>query len=380
MEKRPHILVMSSWYPTKKNPFLGNFVKRHAELIASKYPVTVLNIEANSSINKISIEKVTTDNLTTLYVEYPSSSNPIIKWLRARKAFKRSVKQIESVDLIHVSNILSKGYQFLWAKKHFKKPLIVTEHGSYYRPEKSLKWLLKEKQIIQRVLKEANLITAVSPFLKSEIKHVFPNLKIEVLPNIIDAKVFNFKKKEQSSKVQFLHVSTLDEQFKNISGILEACAVLSHEISSSKFELHIVSDEPYQAWQEIVIQKGLGNYIHFSGPMQPAEVAIKMQQADALILFSNYETFSIVIAEAWSTGTPVISTPVGIAKNLGHQVGLQVEIQNVPSLVEAMRKFIQHEVHFDVNQIQAKSTEYNSEQVLSLIDSFYMQVVNQSVK
>ena len=371
MGKLPHILIMSSWYPTKKNPFLGNFVKRHAELIATKYQVTVLKIESCTSISKTAFKKTEVGNLTEILIQYPHSSNPLTKWIRVRKAFELGVKQIHNVDLIHASNILSEGYQFLWAKKHFKKPLIITEHGSYYRSEKSSGWSLKEKQIIKRVLKQASLITAVSPFLKSEMKRVFPKLEIHLLPNVVDESIFKIKEKDSANKIKFIHISTLDERFKNISGIIEACNVLSQEISATEFELQIISDEPYQSWQEIVHQKGLDTYIHFAGPMNPIEIAENIQQATALVLFSNYETFSIVLAEAWSTGTPVITTPVGIAYHLDKELGLQVEIQNVESLVAAMRKFIQHEVQFDEIQIQAKSKQYHSETVLKKIEKLY---------
>ena len=360
---------MSSWYPTKKNPFLGNFVKRHAELIATKYAVTVLKIDSNSSISNISVEKTSQGNLTEIFIEFPHSKNPFINWFRARKAFELGVKNIPQVDLIHVSNILSDGYQFLWAKKHFKKPMIVTEHGSYYRSEVSSIWSLKERQIIKQVLKKADLVTAVSPFLKSEIERVFPIMMLEILPNVVDNSIFDFKEKQTSSKTKFIHISTLDERFKNVSGIIDACEILIKE--KQEFELQIISDESFESWQEIVNQKGLDKFIGFAGPMNSTEIALHIQQADALILFSNYETFSIVLAEALSTGTPVITTPVGIALNLDKSLGLQVEIQNVQSLVSAMRKFILQEVHFDGSKIHAKSVSYHSETVLKQIDKLY---------
>ncbi len=376
MRKTPHILIMSSWYPTKSNPFLGNFVKRHAELIATKYPVTVLNIERNLSISKLSIEINKTGNLTEVLVEYPGSSNPILKFFRARKAFEIGVKHIQNVDLIHVSNILSKGYQFLWAKKHFERPMIITEHGSYYRTEVSSKWTFKEKHIIRNNFKKAAMVTAVSPFLKSEIEHVFPKLNIQILPNVVDHLIFESKDKIASSKVKFIHISTLDEDFKNISGIIDACEVLSREMNSNQFELQVISDEPYQKWQKLVSDKNLEDFIQFSGPLQSIEIAAKIQQSDALILFSNYETFSCVIAEAWATGTPVISTPVGIAKNLDKEVGILVEIQNVTSLVKAMKQVVNQEISFNNSKIQSKSKEYSSELVLKQVDYLYLQVLN----
>ena len=41
-EESKHILILSSWYPSEEHPFLGNFVERQAELLGSKYKVTVI--------------------------------------------------------------------------------------------------------------------------------------------------------------------------------------------------------------------------------------------------------------------------------------------------------------------------------------------------
>ena len=48
-----HILILSSWLPSKKHPFLGNFVIRQAELLAKNYRVTIINCIESATINQI---------------------------------------------------------------------------------------------------------------------------------------------------------------------------------------------------------------------------------------------------------------------------------------------------------------------------------------
>lgn len=368
-----HILVLSSWYPTPEQPFLGNFVKRHVDLIATRHKVTVLNLQSDDVIQGIAITKNQQGNLTEVFARYPDSRNPFIKWRNARKAFRQACKEIRNVDLIHGNVILSKGLQFVWAKKHYKKPLIVTEHGSYFRQEKRENWSFMEKLTVRKVFKHADIITAVSPFLQSEIQVAFPGKSISILPNVIDPEVFSWQPETVSPITTFIHVSTLDERFKNVKGILDACKELKN--AGASFRMRIVSDEPYTMWQQYSKEASLEAYVSFGGPMSADDVAHEMRSADALVLFSNYETFSCVVAEAWATGIPVISTPVGIARNMEQETGIQVEINDTEGLAAAMQRVISGNTAFDSAKTRERSSAYFPEKVLDVIEDIYQSVI-----
>lgn len=366
----PHILMIASWYPTPEKPFLGNFVERHIQLIATHYQVTVLHLQSSRNIKEISLRSRTTGNLREILVDYPASVNPLIKYKNAQKAFKKGIENISEVDLIHGHVILSKGLQFLWAKKHFKKPLIVTEHASYFRKEILQSRSFKDRLILRKVIKAAATVTAVSDFHQQEINSLFPAIKIDILPNVIDDQLFNFQKKDKNSKPCFVHISTLDEQFKNISGIIAACQQL-HATIGNNFLLKIISDEPSEKWQHIVHELNLNDCISFYGPLHPKDIAEILHKADALVLFSNYETFSIVVAESWATGTPVISTPVGIAINLPKKLGIQIATGNVQELTNAMRTVIDNDTSFDTSSMMEKAQQYTEKKVLEKINEIY---------
>ncbi len=370
MSKRLHILFLSSWYPTESKPFLGNFVRRHIELVSKNHFVTVLDLQSDNLVSSTQITLTSIENLTEIIVKYPKGSNPIKQWLNAKKAFKSGVESIQNVDIIHGNVILSKGLQFVWAKKYFQKPLVVTEHASYFSKEKAKSWNWREKLILKSVIKNTTVFTAVSSFLRSEIQHTFPNLNVEILPNVIYDSIFTLKEKPQNSTIKFIHVSTLDERYKNVSGIIEACSILKKQ-GKINFELEIISDENYESLQKKVTKLALEHIIAFSGPMQPTEIAKKMQHSDALILFSNYETFSCVVAEAWATGTPVISTNVGIANQMNANLGIQVAKNDNASLVNAMTQFIEQKVSFNPADLKMASMEFSSQEVLKSIEKIY---------
>jgi glycosyltransferase involved in cell wall biosynthesis len=370
LNKSLHILVLSSWYPTERDPFLGNFVKRHVDLIATQHKVTVLQLESVENLLDFQREQHTTGNLTEIRVRYPRSANPFFKWMHARKAFEIGTADIQSVDFIHGHVILSKGIQFLWAQKKFKRPLLISEHGSYYRNEARKNWSLREQVCIRKVVKAAAVVSVVSPLLKREMQDLLPASKIHVVPNVIDPEVFRYQPKAVGNRLQFVHISTLDERFKNILGILEACELLYGEVGPG-FEMQVISDSDYTRWQQWVEDHGLQNCISFAGPLTPVEVAAQLQQSDALVLFSDYETFSCVIAESWATGTPVISTPVGIAENLHPSLGIQVPVRGVAELVYAMKSMINGLHTFDAKVLQEAARNYYPERVLYQFEELY---------
>jgi L-malate glycosyltransferase len=368
---RKHILILSSWYPTRLNKYVGNFVQRQAELIATKYDVTVLFTKADASVQNIEIVKKKVNNVHEIVIYHPKGNNLFQRYFIQKKAFKTGLKLIKNVDLIHAHVILPKGLQFVTAKKWFNCPLLVTEHGSYFRAEVKKNRRFLDKIILKRLHKQIDKLTSVSEFLKKDLQAEFPKHTIKILPNHIDFDSFIPAQKAVSERTEFLHISTLDEKLKNPKGIIDACSLLLKE-GKKDFHLTIISDEPYEKWKKYAIENRLSEHISFNGPLEWKELVPFYQKADAFLLFSNYETFSIVIAEAWACGIPVISTPVGIAHQLPSSLGIQVEINNTESLKNAMLSMMQKDVSFDASYIRSQAEQYAEKHVLSIFDKFYL--------
>jgi len=362
MQKEVHILILSSWYPSQIKPFLGNFVQRQAKLLSSRYKVTVLYTNTDNSAKSININKTQDVALTELIVHHPKGNWFLARKRNQKKAFNKGLESIKDVDVIIGNVLLPRGHQFVTAVKKFACPLLYIEHGSYFGNSKRQSWSKIDRIVLKMVRDRTNEVIAVSQVLKDTMKTDFEHFDIKIIGNHVAADLFQPAPKEIHPITEFLHVSTMDERTKNPEGILDACVLLKNQ--ESKFLLTIISDEDVSKWKILATKKGLRENIKFIGPLEWSELVPYYQKADALVVFSHYESFSIVIAEAWMTGTPVISTSVGIAHNMDAAMGILVE-KNVPkSLSQAMLSVINKERSFDQNEIIRHAAQFKGDALL----------------
>ncbi len=372
--KKQHILILSSWYPNRDNKFIGNFIQRQAELLTSQFEVTVLITKSDSSSKNIEVQDQIKNSLREIIVYHPQGENILQKFILQNKAFKTGLKLIQQVDLIHAHIMLPKGLQFITAKKYFNCPLLVSEQGSYFRPEGKEKRSFIDKIILKKLNKHIDKLTCPSAFFKIDLQADFPNKTIDFLPNHVDTNSFSFIPKEKAKRKEFLHISTLDEKFKNPKGMIDACSILLKE-KNTDFHLTIISDESIEKWSKYARENGLSEHISFKGPLDWLELVPYYQKSDAFILFSNYETFSIVLAEAWACGIPTITTSVGIGHELPSSFGIQIEINNPNNLANAMLEIINQSFSFNPNIIRSYSEQFSGENVLTIYNKILLDLL-----
>ncbi|MCR9172754.1 MAG: glycosyltransferase family 4 protein [bacterium] len=371
-ENAPHILILSSWYPSEKQPFLGNFVRRQAHLLSQKYRVTVINLICCETIEKNQLSTVNDGQVTEIQARYPKGSRLSRLGNRSR-VFSDALKSLDKVDIILGHVLLPHGWMFLQAQRKLKCPLIWIEHGSYFRTDIRRNWHPRERMLRRSLVLRANEIVAVSDVLRKDMQHYISSNNIQVIGNHVDEKLFAFKEKQPSERVQFLHVSTLDRKTKNPQGIIDACVLLKKEGAS--FHLTIVSDEDATEWIEYALKKDVSDLISFEGPKKWSELPKYYHQADAFVLNSEYETFSIVLAEALSTGTPIITTDVGISSEIPESAKIPVTKNDPHSLKEAIKEILQGRT-FDHQTIAHLGEKYHS----GIILKKWEQVISKHVR
>ncbi len=360
-ESAPHILILSSWYPTEQNPFLGNFVRRQAQLLSSRYRVSVINLICCENSEKNNISRVQDGNISEIQARYPAGSK-IARFGNRSRVFHDAMKEMDSVDLIIGHVLLPHGWMFLQALRALKAPLIWVEHGSYFRSDEKRRWSPRERLLRRSMVLRASEIVAVSDTLRTDMKRHIASNEIKVIGNHVDESLFVFKEKSTHQPKRFLHVSTLDPRTKNAEGIVTACSLLHEE--GQNFHLTIVSDEDHTYLKQFAMDEEVDEFIDFVGPQPWDAMPQFYHQADAFILNSDYETFSIVLAEALSTGTPVITTEVGIAPEIPESAKISVDKNNPESLKEGMKKII-NGASFDHAEIAQLGEKYHSENILN---------------
>lgn len=369
------VLFLSAWYPNRYDAMAGLFVRKHAEAVSRYCDVQVLYVHADNNIRHFEIVDNNSNNIKEISVYYPSG-NFIFKhfnFIRAYiKGFIRIRKQGFLPDILH-ANILTRTVFFAFCYKIITStPYIISEHWSRYLPARNGYKGIFRKLITQLVAKNSSAILAVSLALKNAM--IAQNVKhsnFHIINNVVDDFFYKEHDKSFNSKKRFLHISCFDEKAKNIKGIIRAIKDLSD--LRDDFELVILGtgvdyDEIYQYYLNL---KFSNEIILFLGEQTPEEVARWFSISDCFVLFSNYETAGVVIAESLACGKPVISTKVGIAcEYINEDTGILVENGDEKALTGAMNYMLDHLSLYDKNKIkktaQTFSFGYTGHQIFNL--------------
>ncbi len=337
-----NILFLSCWYPSKADPLKGIFVKEHAAAIrasGNNVVVLALNVIPGSSFYSKRSERFTDEQGVETHLVHVESLfykwvyvNPFLLYSILHSYFKRKIHKNFEPDIIH-SNILNPcallGDRLSFA---YKKPHVITEH-----------WSKIDKYMSQNVLsaygkkayENAAAITVVSHYLKATVaKYVSDSSKIRVVPNLIDTTLFSFvPKAPPSGKIVFSCLAnwTLPKRPELFVGALEEIA----KSQSSKIELHIIGEG---VLLEEIKKRKLSYSVIYHGRIFRTNIPGLIRHSDYFLHASDTETFSMVCAEALSTGTPVIASNVGAIPELVDQSNGVLADNTVKSWVEAIRK------------------------------------------
>ncbi len=361
---------MSSWFPTRKDHFLGNFVERYAQLLNTKYQVSVIHTQGDSEIKSIDVQDFRVNGVHEVIVYYPQGKNRVFNWWYRSRALAKAFKRIEDVDLIYAHVFMNKSWQFVRAKFHYHAPLIIQEHASYFNKNGKNKLNQLQKQQMRNTSMYAKKICAVSEVLKQDMKATFPTTKIEVIPNIVLSNLFRIKDDTVKEKTHFVHISTLDPFNKNPKMLFEGFA-LAVKNCSSNIHLSVVSDQDTSYWKNWVDENQLSEHISFHGPFTWEEIAKFLPKNDVLIQTSDYESFGIVMAEAWMCGIPVIATDVGVAHDLPQHLGISIAKKSPESLAKAIETMVSGETHYFPGDIRNHAMQFSEQVVLSKLTTLF---------
>lgn len=238
------------------------------------------------------------------------------KFLKLKNTYKKLIDSLPArpFDIIHVNTIFPATIPASYAQKKYPDAkLFITEHWSGYYPEdgnyKGALLIRSTKQLVAK----ARAVLVISQKLEKAMKaHGLKN-NYRLIHNTVDTTLFrpDGRHRRQDKTLRILHVSSLTEREKNISGIIAVMALLKER--QFDFHLTIIGSNAAEEddHKKRVAEHNLGRHITFSGYKNPDEIADCMSRSDVFLLFSHFEGAPVVIAEALSCGLPVISTGVG---------------------------------------------------------------------
>ena len=359
-----NVLFLSSWYPSRVHNTLGNFVRYHA-LASSKYnSINVLYIVADDKVKNYEIDYFKDHEISTTIVYFKRG---IFKYLNYLIAFikgfnfltkKKSIK----FDIVHM-NIMHPGiWQALFLKWRFKIPFIVSENWHGFQDLSKFKLSLLELKLIELGFKFSSAICPVSQQLKISMLNANYKANYKIIPNVVDTNKFKIGISKITNKhFTFLHVSTLDDSIKNVSGIINAFEKLTHK----NITLKIIGDGSTNWIFDKISNLKTSNTVLVENEKNHHEIAIEMQKANVFVLFSNIENLPLVLIESISCGTPFIATKVGgIPEMFRKDLGRLVDSGNIDQLVEEMNFMIENTNYFDSEEIRSYALNNYSDKVV----------------
>ncbi len=371
------ILWLASTYPSALHPFDGDFVQRHARATALFADIEVIHVIKDGEgriTDDVKETVIINDLLTERIIYYKPFKTSIafidrlfsgIKYKRLyRDAVKKYIEQNGRPAFIHVHIAMKAGLTALWLKRNFKIPYILTEHWGGYlteaRPNIS-DYNFVYKFYWKKIFTGALVCTFVSNYLQDHIIKTYNIQNAVVIPNVVNTGIFYPAQKQPSGKTRFIHISTMIYQ-KNTEAIIVAISLVKED---HPVELYLYGPVN-PSIEDLIMDLDLHQIVFTKGEVPQELLSKAIQQSDALILYSRFETFGCVLIEANACGVPVIVSDLEVFHELIEEGvnGLFVEGENPVALAEKLRQFITQKDHFNQKEIAAIAAEkYNYKKV-----------------
>jgi glycosyltransferase involved in cell wall biosynthesis len=377
------VLFITTWYPTKKQPVSGVFVREHAKAVRLCNDVVVLHcVVKNSNLKGLwRIEQDTDESINegipTWRVCRRRLPIRIISYFNFIWSILRGFRHIVSTgfrpDIIH-AHIYEAGVPAILIGKLYNIPVVITEHNTAF-PRRLLSGnaILKAKF----AFRQAQFVFPVSSALQKAIEGYGIRARFRILPNVVDTSVFypSQKAKEVSNPKRILFAGLL-VPIKGIPYLLKALAQLNRQ--RGDWQLDIVGDGPSRIeYEHLAQQLGISYKVIFNKTKSKKEVAEFMRQADLFVLPSLAETFSVGTAEALATGIPVLATRSGGPEEfVTEERGLLIPPGNTEALFKGLDYMLNNLERFNTEQISHYATEHFSpERVGKQLQRVYLECI-----
>lgn len=223
----------------------------------------------------------------------------------------------------------------------FGRRLLLIEHWSAYHTNFQLVPGSRSLQRLQGMFYTGIPVVAVSQALASDIRRFAarPDLSVTKVPNAVDTRLFRFDHQgSQPEGAHFLMVASW-APVKRPLFVFEAIRALVAEHPWIRLRV-IGGGEQLPAMQAFLCNHQLEEAIQLLGPQSKSRIAQELQLATALLHPSDYETFSVVCAEALCCGVPVLASAVGALPELIEPANGRLVQNSVEGWTAAMRVLI----------------------------------------
>jgi glycosyltransferase involved in cell wall biosynthesis len=343
-KNKSHILGLPSWYPWGEGDHNGLFCLAQLEaLAASGHQVGLLAAVSHPNAAGSRGLEVQQYNWGFACVAlYRSGPNPLLQAFRyawaMHKAWKHYVVLAGYPQNILVLVAWKAGLFARWLQIRYGISYYVIEHWGLYISDEYRNKSIYLKFLFKFIFTGAYRVGAVSETLgRALYDHKITQRIPQIVPNVVDTDVYRPDQNAAQNRggsesilghadrvlkdqpPLLMHVSNLAD-VKNFDFVLDVFAAFRKRYPEARLWV-AGAFSPSETTSKYLADKSnhdIMNHVDWFGFADQQTLLRHYRRATALILASRHETFSIVAAEAFACGCPVLSTPLSALDAFGN--------------------------------------------------------------
>lgn len=365
MSQKKNILHLLSWFPETEHTTAADISLSHIRSVSDYVNSVVLSAFIDPVVKSRTVEIVHFENFQQVLIHIPKS--PLPSDYRLSRAYNFGLKYIQKnyfhPDFVHLHMALPLGQVALQWKRRHHLPFILTEHSTLYQPQNADLLTPKLKEQILGITNEAEVILTVSYDLQVNMMRLGIIRPFRHIPNVVDTALFHPVDKNPHDIKHILHISSLNEDTENFSGILRVVNELSKQRKDFVLDVAIGSEKP--EFVQYVKENHLEEFVRFHITKDNAEIAGLYGCADFFLLFSSIENLPSALIASFACGLPAITTDAGgIREIMDDSRGILVPAKDEQRLLQALQQLLDHYQEYNSQKIREYAEAHFSMQVI----------------
>lgn len=333
-ERAPHIVVLSSLFPSQVQPGAGLFIRERMFRVGQRLPLAVVapspwfpmqgllrRLKPGSRPGAPRHElQQSRDVWFPRFLSFPGVLKRLDGWCMALGAWPRlrALQRAGRLDVLDAHFGYPDGYAAAQLGRWLKVPVTITMRGTEVRHAQDPVL----RPLLARALHRADRVFAVSESLRQVALSLgVPSGRVRVVGNGVDLERFRPIGRTQARTALGLpadapvlvSVGGLCER-KGFHRVIE-CLPALHAQGTPAHLLVVGGPSPEGDWSDRlraqVRDLGLAERVHFTGSVPPVELHGVLSAADIFVLATRNEGWANVFLEAMACGLPVVTTDVG---------------------------------------------------------------------
>ncbi len=364
------VIVLTTAFPTPRQPVLGTFVREHARAAALRQEVAVVHLDGTRfDAFGLRLEQSEVPPVWRLrYRRFP----PPLSYVALALGLVRVVRRFGRPDVVHAHSLFA-ALPALFLGTVLRRPVVYTEYWSVFLPEDPNTLRPALARAARLALRRSAIVLPVSAALERELRRIEPQANYHVVRNVVDAELFApADTKQPGATIELISVGLMDDDSKGFDHLLQALARLRQPL-----RLQLVGDGVLRRrYEQLADELGISDRVSFHGIVDKPKVAELMRGADVFVLASRFENNPVVLLEALSCGLPVVATAVGgVPEVVTDERGVLVAPHDPDALAAGIEAVVSRLATFDGNELAARArNEFGREAIGDELAQIYDRV------